>query len=505
MLSTSYSNNSVLQSLLEKTYTHHRFGYSHKKHVFLIQGGRMEETLEKIFYNQKKQYLGTGVPTIQERIKHLKNLKANIQQEETAIFEALAADLRKSEFESAVTEVYFIYSEIDFAIKHLRQWVRPKRAKSTLSSLFAKHRITYQPKGNCLIIAPWNYPFQLTMGPLISALAAGNSVMIKPSEYSIHTSNIILKILTTAFDPSSVYCALGNQDISTALLELPFDHIFFTGSTQVGQIVMRAAATHLSSVTLELGGKSPVLIAKDANLQKAAEKIAWGKLLNAGQTCIAPDYILIPSDQQEQFIHHFQDAVIRFIYQPSGDINIDSYVKIINPKHLSRLHELVDDACARGAHIAWKGTGDSDTTFAPRILQNTPQESRIMQEEIFGPILPLVPYTNLEEAIQYIRDRPKPLALYIFSNNSKTTTQILNYTTSGGVCVNDVILHVSNPHLPFGGINHSGIGSSHGYFGFKAFSHERAIMYQSKFALSRLIYPPYRDKSSLLKWLKRLM
>lgn len=465
----------------------------------------MQQPLETIFQNQKANYKAVGAPSADIRIQQLKRLKDCIQKYEPLIFQALADDLGKSKFEAAVTEVYFIYSEIDFAIKHLRQWVLPKRAKSTLSSLFAKHRITYQPKGICLIIAPWNYPFQLTMGPLISALSAGNRVMIKPSEYSIHTSNIILKILTTAFDPSSVYCALGNQDISTALLELPFDHIFFTGSTQVGQIVMRAAAKHLSSVTLELGGKSPVLVGQDTDLQKAAEKIAWGKLLNAGQTCIAPDYILIQKDQEAQFIHYFQTAVAHFIYSPSGAMNRDSYAKIITPKHLSRLHQLIDDACTQGARIAWKGAGDSADTFAPTLLQNVPPESRIMQEEIFGPILPIITYDTLEEAIKFIQDRPKPLALYLFSNSIKMTDHVLKNVSSGGACVNDVILHVSNPHLPFGGVNHSGTGSSHGYFGFKTFSHERAVMYQSKFALSKLIYPPYSDKSSLLKWLKRLM
>ncbi len=476
-----------------------------QKGVFLLQGGDMQQQLKTIFEGQKAQRQQTGVPSVQERIAYLKKLKYSIQQRESAVFNALALDLRKSEFEAAVTEVYFIYSEIDFAIRHLRHWTRPKRTKSTLSNLFTKNRITYQPKGTCLVIAPWNYPFQLTMGPLISALAAGNTVMIKPSEYSIHTSNIIFEILSAVFDPSLVYCALGDQEISTTLLALPFDHIFFTGSTQVGQIVMQAAAKHLSSVTLELGGKSPVLIDRDTDLQKVAEKVAWGKLLNAGQTCIAPDYLLIQQSQEEQFIQFFQAAVTRFIYKPSGAIDTDSYPKIITPKHLSRLQQLTDDACTRGACIAWKGTGDSKDTFAPTVLQNVPLDSRVMQEEIFGPILPIITYNTLEEAIKFVQDRPKPLALYIFSNSTKTTDHVLKNVSSGGACVNDVILHVSNLHLPFGGVNHSGTGSSHGYFGFKAFSHERSIMYQSKFGLSQLIYPPYTDKGRLLKWLKRLM
>ncbi|MDR2283301.1 MAG: aldehyde dehydrogenase family protein, partial [Sphingobacterium sp.] len=370
----------------------------------------MQQQLRTIFDGQKAQRQQTGIPSVQERITYLKKLKYSIQQHESAVFNALAMDLRKSEFEAAVTEVYFIYSEIDFAIKHLRHWMRPQRAKSTLSNLFTKNRITYQPKGTCLIIAPWNYPFQLTMGPLISALAAGNTVMIKPSEYSIHTSNIILEILTAVFDPSLVHCALGNQDISTALLDLPFDHIFFTGSTQVGQIVMQAATKHLSSVTLELGGKSPVLIDQDTDLQKVAEKIAWGKLLNAGQTCIAPDYILIHQNQEEQFIQYFQTAVTRFIYTPSGALDTDSYAKIITPRHLSRLYQLLDEACTQGACIAWRGAGDSIDTFAPAVLQNVPLDSRVMQEEIFGPILPIITYNTWDEAIKFVQARPKPLA-----------------------------------------------------------------------------------------------
>ncbi|MBL1408100.1 aldehyde dehydrogenase family protein [Sphingobacterium faecale] len=465
----------------------------------------MQQTLKTIFDIQKDQYQSTGKLAVQERIQYLKKLKICIQQQEFSIFEALAKDLRKSQFEAAVTEVYFIYSEIDFAIKNLRRWSRPLRAKATLSSIFSKNRIIYEPKGNCLIISPWNYPFQLTLGPLISAVAAGNTVMIKPSEYSIHTSDIIAKIVAAAFPPSLVYCALGDQDVSTTLLTFPFNHIFFTGSTQVGQIVMRAASAHLSSVTLELGGKSPVLIADNANLKKTAEKVAWGKLLNAGQTCIAPDYVLVHENQEQQFIDYFQAAVQDLFYTPTGDINTDSYAKIINSRHLSRLHGLVHDAKSLGAQIAWKGNGDSQDTLAPIILRDIPTESRIMQEEIFGPILPIVTYSTLDEALRLIQDRPKPLALYIFSDNSKTIDHILENTTSGGVCVNDVILHVSNPNLPFGGVNQSGMGSSHGYFGFKAFSHERSIMYQSRIAFSKFIYPPYTKKERLLKWLKRLM
>lgn len=465
----------------------------------------MDQRIDALFHQQKAYQRSNKLLELRQRIAHLKKLKDVINRHESDIFEALAADLRKSEFEAAVTEIYFVYSEIDFAIKHLSNWVKPRRARPTVASLFAKNRIIYEPKGTCLIIAPWNYPFQLTMSPLVSALAAGNTVIIKPSEYSPHTAAIIATILDEAFDTSVVYCALGDQAVSETLLKLPFDHIFFTGSTQVGKIVMRAAAEHLSTITLELGGKSPVLVERSADLEATAEKVAWGKLINAGQTCIAPDYVLIHHSQEEKFIQHFKTAATRLIYKENGTIDSSSYAKIINTKHMARLHALLEDAVLQGAEIAWQGENNLEDSISPTLLRSVKLESRIMEEEIFGPLLPIVTYTDIEEAIDFIRSKPKPLALYIFSSNAKSINHIIKSTSAGGTCVNDVILHVSNPHLPFGGVNHSGMGGSHGYFGFKAFSHERSVMYQSRIPISKLIYPPYSNKGWVLRFLKRWM
>lgn len=465
----------------------------------------MHQRIDLLFHQQKAYQHSNKLLDVQQRIHHLKKLKDVINRHEPEVFKALSADLRKSEFEAAVTEIYFVYSEIDFAIKHLSGWVRPRRVKSTVSSLFAKNRIIYEPKGTCLIIAPWNYPFQLTMSPLVSALAAGNTVIIKPSEYSPHTAAIIAAILEEAFDKTVVSCFLGGQEISEALLKLPFDHIFFTGSTPVGKIVMRAAAEHLSTITLELGGKSPVLIDPSADLEKTAEKVAWGKLINAGQTCIAPDYVLIHHSQEEKFIQYFRAAATRLIYGEKGMIDPDSYAKIINTRHMARLQLLLEEAIENGAEVVWQGKNDLEDSIPPTLLRKVNKQSRIMEEEIFGPLLPLVTYTNLDEALDFIQSKPKPLALYIFSNNTKSTEHIIKSTSAGGTCVNDVILHVSNPHLPFGGVNHSGMGGSHGYFGFKAFSHERSVMYQSRIPISKLIYPPYSNKGWVLKFLKRWM
>lgn len=474
-----------------------------KKEIANFTKKVMESTLNAIFQKQQEQRLLTNQPSAEQRIASLKKLKFCINKREKEIFHALKRDLGKSEFEAAITEVYFIYAEIDFAIKHLRKWMRPKRVSATLTNLFTKNRILFEPKGCCLIIAPWNYPFQLLMSPLVSALAAGNSIIAKPSEYSAHTGQIIKSILDHCFPENQVYCALGNQEVSSILLTLPFDHIFFTGSTRVGKIVMKAAAQHLSSVTLELGGKSPVLIDSSADIEHAAEKVAWGKILNSGQTCIAPDYVLLPVNKEEAFISAFHTAINRFIYDIEGHIVENNYSQIINEQHYQRLKQLLQEALDDGAHLAWQGTHGTNQIFAPTLLTNVSSSSRIMQEEIFGPILPIVPYHNLDEALQVIQKKAKPLALYIFSDNKKTIQQIISKTSAGGTCVNDVVVHVSNPNLPFGGVNSSGLGSCHGFYGFKAFSHERSVMYQSFVDSTALVYPPYAEKRWIMRLLKR--
>lgn len=465
----------------------------------------MQESIKGIFELQKAHSISLRGTDADERKEKLKRLKLLIQQNEQLIFEALGKDLRKSEFEAALTEVYFVYGEIDFAIKHLSSWLSPKRVSAGMTALFTKNRIIHEPKGVSLIIAPWNYPFQLLIAPLVSAIAAGNCAMLKPSELSPAVSSVLSKLINDHFDKREIACFGGGVEVSEALLDLPFDHIFFTGSPRVGKIIMAAAARHLSSVTLELGGKSPVIITEDADLDKAAEKIVWGKYINAGQTCIAPDYVLIDAAVEEEFLRLASAKIDKLFYR-DAKIDKSSYGKIISPGHYQRLKALRDQALADGAVIIKGETDyDEDHTIAPVILGKVSGSSAIMQEEIFGPLLPVITFKSINQAIDIVNQKPKPLALYIFSDSEPMIRNIIRKTSSGGTCVNDVVIHISNPNLPFGGTGNSGIGSCHGFFGFKAFTHERAVMFQSKIDFGKLVYPPYEGKGYLLKWLKKLM
>ncbi|WP_165585828.1 aldehyde dehydrogenase family protein [Pedobacter nototheniae] len=461
--------------------------------------------MKAVFAQQQKYKFELRKTDAKTRSSKLKKLKQALQDFEEEIYAALQKDLRKSRFETAVTELFFTYAEIDHAIKKLRSWMKPKSVSKTLSNFFAGNKIYYEPKGVCLIIAPWNYPLQLIMSPLISAIAAGNCAILKPSELSSTTAQVINKLISKTFDPQEIACFEGGAEVSTALLDLPFDHIFFTGSTAIGKVVMTAAAKNLTSVTLELGGKSPVIVDNTTDLKKAAEKIAWGKLVNAGQTCIAPDYVLINKNLELDFINYYKIATEKMFFNGSV-INTDTYGKIINEKQFNRLNGLLRNAIKEGAKLAWGGEIDEQNlTINPTLLTGVDAQNPIMQEEIFGPILPVITYNNLQEAIDFINRKDKPLALYIFSDSTKHKEKIIRETSAGGTCVNDVLVHISNPNLPFGGVNSSGIGSCHGIFGFKNFSHERAVVFQSKLGLTKMIYPPYQEKLGLLKWLKKLM
>jgi len=465
-----------------------------------------EENINAVFASQQQQKFILRSTDAKVRIAKLKKLKYALQNFEALIFEALQTDLRKSIFETAVTELFFTYAEIDHAIKKLKSWMKPKSVGRVMSSLFAGNKIYYEPKGVCLIIAPWNYPLQLVMGPLISAIAAGNCVIIKPSELSTATSKVICKLISNTFNENEIACFEGDQILSTNLLKLPFDHIFFTGSTTVGKIVMQAASKNLSSVTLELGGKSPVIIDETADLRKAAAKIAWGKFVNAGQTCIAPDYILIDEKLEVEFIRYFKEATLSMFFKDTAEINKEAYGKIINEKQFKRLKALIEDAIKDGANLEWGGkTDENDLTVLPTVLSHVNAENTIMQDEIFGPILPIISFKKLQEAIAFVHTKAKPLALYIFSGSKKNQQDILLHTSAGGTCINDVLIHISNPNLPFGGVNSSGIGSCHGIFGFKNFSHERAVVLQSRFGMTKMIYPPYKEKMGMLKWLKKIL
>lgn len=465
----------------------------------------MRRTIQQVFELQKAHSLTLRITDSGQRKRKLRKLKGVIQSYEPAIFAALHEDLGKSEFEAALSEVYLVYSEIDFALKHLRSWMKPKRVGATLSGLLTKNRIYYEPKGVGLIMAPWNYPFQLLISPLVSAMAAGNCVMLKPSEISSAISRVVTQMINENFDPNEIACFEGDAGVAKELLDLPFDHIFFTGGTEVGKVVMAAAAKHLTSLTLELGGKSPVIIDEDVNLEKAAEKIMWGKFINSGQTCIAPDYVLIRPEQEAEFLRLSKQALQK-LYYATNKLDEHSYGKIINARHFARLNDLIKDAVSIGANVSTGGPATTGSNMIePTIISNVHADSALMQEEIFGPVMPLVNYNHLSEAINFVNKRPKPLALYIFSDNNSAVEQVIKQTSAGGTTVNDIAIHFANPALPFGGVGSSGMGSSHGFYGFKAFSHERAVTFQSVIDFNRFAYPPYGEKKGLLRWLKKVI
>ncbi|MFP5520405.1 MAG: aldehyde dehydrogenase family protein [Bdellovibrionia bacterium] len=424
----------------------------------------------------------------QERIALLQKLEEAIEAHVDLFCEALAKDFHKPRFESLLTEIYPLFTEIKHAKKELKKWMRPQKVATPLALFGTSSRIQYQAKGCVLIIAPWNYPLQLAIAPLIPAIAAGNTVVIKPSELAPNTAQAIHQVLKKTFAPNLVEVVLGGINETTELLKLPFDHIFFTGSTQVGKVVMEAAAKNLSSVTLELGGKSPTIILPDCDLKDAAKKITWGKFINAGQTCVAPDYIFVHESQKQNFINELKNSFQEKYTQLDTDL-----AHIISPRHKARLDKLSADAEQNGAQIQILSANSSgEKFFAPRVVSGVNQSLQLMKEEIFGPILPIMTYSNIQEAVDFVNKNERPLALYIFGKDKNSINSILESTVSGGACVNDTVIHLANHHLPFGGIGPSGLGSYHGYFGFKAFSHEKAVLIQSSWNKSmQLFYPPY--------------
>lgn len=444
---------------------------------------------------------------IKHRIDRLEKLRQWIHSHREAVHEAMYNDFRKASVEVDGIELFHVLNEIKVAINNLENWVKPRKIDAPLTMLGTRSFIQYEPRGVCLIISPWNYPFSLAVGPLVSSVAAGNCAILKPSELTPHVSALLSKMADEVFEKSVVAVCEGGPEVSQHLLQLPFDHIFFTGSPAIGKIVMKAAAENLTSVTLELGGKSPVIITDSSNLKEAAQRTVVAKFVNNGQTCVAPDYIL--ADEKiapaliEEMIRQTQN-----LFGEGQDIEKSkSYCRIVNDRHFLRLNELLQDALEKGATLAWGGKTDHSTRFFhPMILAQVPMQSRLMNEEIFGPILPVITYKHLDEAIRIINSKPKALALYLFTRRKKIQEKILNETSSGGVCINDCGIHFLHHNLPFGGVNNSGIGKSHGYYGFLAFSHEKAVLKQkSGFTSVRAFYPPYTNLSKrLMDWFLKL-
>ncbi|MDJ1495224.1 aldehyde dehydrogenase family protein [Cytophagaceae bacterium DM2B3-1] len=465
-----------------------------------------EDQLLPIFEQQKAYAQALLISSVEQRKEKLKRLRQWILSNRIAIQEALSRDFHKPVFETDITEIYSTKTELDHALGQLHKWMRPAKVGTPLVLIGTRSRVMYEPKGVALIIAPWNYPFYLLVSPLISAIAAGCCAILKPSEMTPATTSLVKRMVAELFESREVTVVEGDATVATALLKLPFDHIFFTGSPQIGKVVMRAAAEHLTSVTLELGGKSPCIVDATANIKDAAEKIAIGKFLNAGQTCIAPDYILVHKSKEKELVQTIQ-AVITQFYGADPETSPD-LAHIINSRHLNRLQGLISDAVAKGATLVVGGKANAETRYlAPTLLTGVTPDMQVMQEEIFGPVLPVLTFEHIHEVTHFVTERSKPLALYIFSQDQQQIDYVLKHTTAGGVSVNECLMHVLHPDLPFGGVNTSGIGKSHGFYGFVAFSNEKAVLHQRVGLTNyKQFYPPYTQKvkklfNLLLQWL----
>ncbi len=431
------------------------------------------------------------------RYEQLDAMRALLEENEEALIDALRVDLGKSPIESFATDIGFVLNDLAHLRRRLKAWTKTRRVRVQAALLPGRAMIRSEPKGTVLIIGPWNYPVQLILVPLAAAIAAGNSVVVKPSELSPATSALLTELAERYLDNESIAFVNGGVPVATELLREPWDHIFFTGSTEVGRIVMRAAAEHLTPVTLELGGKSPTIVAADADIEVAAKRIAWGKCLNAGQTCIAPDYVLVERSRHDELVERLGEAIEAF-YGVDASTSPD-YGRIINDGHFDRLVGLLDGEAAGSTAVG--GTIDRAERFiAPTVLTGTASEAAVMQEEIFGPVLPVLAVDSIEDAITFVTDRPKPLALYVFAKAKATIDAVLDRTSSGGVGINNTLLHVAPSDLPFGGVGPSGMGAYHGKAGFDAFSHAKPIYARPTWLDPDIAYPPYTDlKAKILR------
>ncbi len=444
----------------------------------------IKDTIER-----QREYFksGTTLP-VEGRLEYLKKLRNAIKASESDILAALKADLNKSETEGYMAEIGMVLDDLGFIIRRLKNWSKPKTVKTPLAQFSAKSFVYPEPYGVALIMSPWNYPFQLSIEPLVGAIAAGNCVCLKPSNYAANTSRVIKELLEKVFPPEYVSIVEGGREENTELLKQKFDYIFFTGSVPVGKLVMEAASKHLTPVSLELGGKSPAIVEKTANIPLAAKRLAWGKYLNAGQTCVAPDYLYIDEAVRDEFISEFKKAVDGFF--PKGDYS--QMPVIINDKHYKRLMGLIDEE-----KLCFGGNGQKERRFIePTMLKDVSWDDAVMGEEIFGPILPVLTYRNLDEALEKITEQPKPLALYLFTTDKKIEKKVLSKVSFGGGCINDTIIHLATPHMGFGGVGESGMGAYHGRLSFDTFTHYKSIVKKRNFIDLPMRYPPYSEKNT---------
>jgi len=451
--------------------------------------------IRRIFDAQRATSLRLRTSTAAERIAKIRKLRDALMARREELIAAGYADFKKPPAEVELTELLPVVCEANDAMRHIKKWMKATRVWPSRMTFGLKGWVQYEPKGRTLIISPWNYPVNLTFCPLVSAIAAGNTAILKPSEMTPNLSALMVKIVKDIFTEDEVAIFEGDAAVSTTLLSLPFDHIFFTGSPAIGKVVMGAAAKHLTSCTLELGGKSPTIVDATADLKLAAQNILWGKFTNNGQTCIAPDHVYVHASVKDEFVRQCK-AVLDATYGADASAQQASpfLARIVNERHTARIKGLLDDATSRGAKVLTGGAVDSgDCYIAPTLIENIPADARIMSEEIFGPLLPIVPFSQISEVIDRINADPKPLALYIWSKDDATVEKVLKQTSAGGTCINHTVVHFLHGNLPFGGVNNSGIGRAHGLYGFRDFSHERAVV-RTQVMLAKMFFPPYNDK-----------
>jgi len=447
--------------------------------------------LDEIMKRQRAFFAAGKTKDVKSRILHLKKLKQAIKDNEENICDALAKDFGKSPFETYISEIGTVLVELGHTISHLKSWAKPKRGKTPISHLPGRSRVYAEPYGTVLVISPWNYPFNLAMAPVIGALSAGNTVFLKPSGATPETSRILYKILTSVF-PTEWVAVFQEEEVKNFMLDLQYDYIFFTGGPEVGRMVMEKAAVHLTPLTLELGGKSPCIVMDDADFTIAARRVAWGKFFNCGQTCVAPDYLLISEKAKAPFFEAVKKEVKKF-YGDNPKSSPD-FARVINDRHWARVEKLLHKG-----KIVVGGETDSKTRYiAPTIIDGISPQDPIMQEEIFGPVLPVITIKSLDDAISFINERPKPLALYLFTSKSKNTKRVINETSYGGGCVNDTLKHFANGHIPFGGVGASGMGSYHGKGSFDTFTHYKSVYYNVNFFDNPFVYAPYSKLAAMI-------
>ncbi|WP_107942169.1 aldehyde dehydrogenase [Metasolibacillus fluoroglycofenilyticus] len=453
------------------------------------------QDVENMITAQRSYYFSRATKNIEFRKQQLINLKETIKKYEKEILDALKLDLNKSEFEAYATEIGIVLDSISHMVKNIDEWTKPVAVKTPVHFQPGKSYIVREPYGVVLIIGPFNYPFQLVMEPLLGAIIGGNTAIVKPSEATVHTTKIIKKIIAETFEEHYVRVVEGEKKEVEALIHASFDFIFFTGSVATGKVIMRAAAEKLTPIVLELGGKSPAIIDQTANLQVAAKRIVWGKFTNNGQTCVAPDYVLVHSSIYKKFIKILKQTITSFYGE--NPQQSDDYGRIIHLGHFDKLKAILD---ADAAHITFGGTVDRDDLYiAPTIIEGADWDSKVMEDEIFGPILPIMAYNDLANAIQAIRRLPKPLAAYLFTENDNAREYFLEELPFGGGCINDIVSHVGNTHLPFGGVGPSGMGAYHGHASFECFTHQKSILQRSTKLATNILFPPYKQKVKLIR------